>query len=126
MLQGNFTHAFMALSFLPTSTIASTAGFSSFPSSVKEYSTVGGEVSMTCRTTTPSSTNIFNRCVNTLEDTPSKSCLSSEKRLDCVLKNQMMLGVHAPPIILRHSPNGQLSGGGVTLFFRLGIMSGII
>lgn len=111
----------MVLSFFPTSTIASTAGFNSLPNSVNEYSTVGGEVSITCRRTTPSAASIFSRCVSIFDDTPFKSCFNSEKRRGWALRNQMIFGVHAPPMILRHSPSGQLSGGGITLFLRLGI-----
>lgn len=108
---------FKALSFLPTLTIASIAGFNSFPSSVSAYSTVGGEVGITVLRTIPSASSFLNLVVNTFGEIPCMSSFNSLKRLGCSLKNQIIFGVHCPPIILRHAERGQLMGGGATLFF---------
>ena len=106
----------------PTATIASIAGFNSQPRSVREYSTVGGEVGFTVRSTTPSTASFFNRVDSTLADTPLRSPFNSLKVLGECPRYQMMPGVHAPPMMPRHSRSGQVSGGGTTLFFLRGTM----
>src|SRR5438046_2053123 len=98
--------------------MAAIAGCNSRPSSVNAYSTVGGEVFMTWRETTPAFSSSFSRVDSTFADTPSMSPLSSLKRRGDSLRYQMTCGVHAPPKNFMHFVRGHSPGGGSTLLLR--------
>lgn len=101
----------ISLSRRPTSAMASIAGLSSFPISVRRYSTVGGDVGITFRRTMPSSSSFLRRCVNTLEEIPCTSLFRSLKQRGSLLRYQMILGVPAPPITPRQTAKEQVAAG---------------
>ena len=68
--------------------------------------------------TTPSISNRRNRWVNILAEMPDMSLFSSVNRRALLLRYQITFGVQAPPITLRHSVSGHLSGGSETVFLR--------
>jgi hypothetical protein len=86
------------------------AGTSSRPSSVKEYSTEGGEVGRTWREITPFSSISRRRAVRTLAEMPGMSSFSSLKRRGPLLRYQTTFGAQAPPISPMHSVSAQVSG----------------
>ncbi len=100
--------------------MASMAGMSSCPKSVRAYSTDGGEVGFTCRETTPLFSSWRNRVVSTLADIGGISICNSLKRRGPPLKYHRTLGVHAPFRIVMHSDSGHALGVSGLLFFLTG------
>lgn len=106
----------------PTLAIDSIAGFSSDPSFVRLYSTVGGEVGCTCRCTILSSARRLRRWVSIFAEIPGMSAFSSVKRRGLFERYQMILGVQAPPMMPRQKVRGHWFGGSSTVFFLRGTM----
>ena len=106
-------------SWWPTSTIAVSAGMSCRPNVVRQYSTDGGEVGNTRRSSTPLSCSSRKRWDKTLAETGGMSMRSSLKRRGPSRKCQITLAAQAPEITAMHSVRLQRSGGGVLWFFRI-------
>jgi hypothetical protein len=90
--------------------IAWIAGNSSRPSSVSSYSTDGGEVGITRRTTTPLDSSSRSRALSTRAETFGMSTRSSPNRRGCALRYQITFGAHAPRSNAMHSESGQVGG----------------
>src|SRR3546814_16692657 len=72
----------------PTSAMALIAGTSCWPRSVSEYSTEGGEVGFTSRTTTPLASSARRRAVSTLAETLGMWTRSALKDLKSVVEGK--------------------------------------
>lgn len=96
--------------------MASMAGINSRPKSVSSYSTDGGEVGRTVRSTMPIDSNSFRRALSILAETTGMSERSSLKRRGPPVRYQMTLGVHAPPRYFMHERIGHVGSG--ERFFR--------
>ena len=94
------------------------AGINSRPSPVSAYSTDGGVVGITLRTTTAFVCSSRSRVLRTLAEMGSMSARSSMNRRGPALKCQITFGVQAPPKSDMHSVNGQAGNGGGALFLR--------
>ena len=85
-------------------------GLSLWPRGVKKYSTVGGEVCMTVRVSTPRFSSSLSRVVKTLAEIPLKSLFKSPKRRGSARRYQRICGVQAPASSLRLVSSGHPSG----------------
>src|SRR5580692_3397623 len=98
-------------------------GLSLCPSGVRAYSTVGGEVGLTSRVTTPLFSSSFSRVVKTLAEIFDRSLLRSPKRRGSVRKYHKIWGVQAPASNLRLASKGHPTGGGPDLLARWRIIT---
>jgi hypothetical protein len=98
--------------------MASKTGVNLSPKGVVEYSTVGGEVGITARATTPSFSNSRSRVVKTLAETDPKSRFKSPNRRGSDHKYHKIFRVQAPDKILRPASSGHPSGAGPDLLGR--------
>lgn len=98
------------------------AGISSFPRSVRAYSTLGGVVGCTARDRTPRFARSFNRALSSLAEINGIARRSSEKRRDPSLRFQMISGVQTPPSRLMQD-DIQHPSGGATFFLSFNTMT---
>jgi len=105
----------------PTSTMEVIAGRSSRPSDVNPYSTDGGEVARTLRSSTPRASRSRSLPVSTLAVIVGLSRRNSENRRGPLLRHQTSSGVQRPLSKAIHFDMGQPPGGGATFLriFRL-------
>ena len=104
---------------VPTLTMASITGTSSFPKVDNEYSTDGGEEAIGVRLMTAFSSSDRKRVVSILGEMRAMSFCNSPNRRGPPLSCQTMLGVHAPPSSFMHSFIGQPGGGGGATLLRI-------
>ena len=94
------------------------------PGGVRAYQTVGGDVDLVRRSTTPSRSSLRKQVVSTLAEIPLRSAWSSEKQRSPSLKYQIASAVQALPISFMHAFMGHAEGGGATFvlrFFTIGM-----
>src|SRR5688572_32848014 len=103
---------------VPTFTMALITGMSSWPTSVNEYSTEGGEEGSTSRETTPFASRSRSRAVSILGEICGMSRFSSPKRRGPPESIQMRFGDHTPPNSFMQTVIGQPGGGGGALLLR--------
>lgn len=102
----------------PTFTMASSAGTSSPPSSVRAYSTDGGEVGCTLRDSTPRCSSSVSRVDSTLAEIGGMSVRNSLKRRGPARSDQITLAAQAPEITAMQCVSIQGCGGSGLWFLR--------